>query len=77
MIDVKAQFDATPKQLAELFAVMGNHDQAEFYNELGRLAQDWRMGLCMQMCAVRHSEKLNAIGRATMAKIGEWGKEDL
>lgn len=75
MIEIKSQVEVTPKLLAKLFANMGNHEQAEFYNELGRLAQDWHMGLCMQMCVVRHSDRLNACGRATMAKIGEWGKE--
>ena len=71
--EVKA--NVTPKQLAQLFAHMDNNQQAEFFNEVGRIAEDWKAGLCMQMCYVSSSDVLNATGRAVMEKIGEWGKE--
>lgn len=62
---VEVGVDVTPKDLAEVFWEMNNHQQAEFFNHLGDISG---LRLRGQMRSVRDSGELNELGRRAI----EW-----
>jgi hypothetical protein len=69
-----AEIEVTPtwNELAELFWGMNAHDQAQFFNHLGAIAET---KLCFQLQFISDSPMLNGTGRFAMSQIGDYSVE--
>jgi hypothetical protein len=66
--------DVSPHELAHLFCEMYADEQAAFFSEIGRIAQQWPgAGWCQQSCGI--SEHLDKRGMETILKLAEWAAE--
>lgn len=58
----------SPVELAQLFAEMGNNDQATFFGEVWRIAKAWPgAGWCQQSLAI--VEEMDSDGRQAIETI--------
>lgn len=60
----------TPLELAESFCDMDSSEQAEFFNEIGKVARLGGWSLSFQMSSVLKQDSLNEDGANAMRAIG-------
>jgi|GEM_PF-1212930 len=66
--------EPTPHELAFEFSQMGDKNQAEFFNELARLVDEWEKPFCFQLQYIADHPTLTREGREVMRQIGEYGE---
>ena len=60
--------DLNPGELADLFCEMDDHQQAEFFEAIHRIAKDWPgAGWCQQSCSI--AGKLSDEGREAIRTL--------
>ena len=69
--NIDVDVDPTPEELALCFWHLGSIEQAQFFNELGRLAEH---RLPMQLQYVTDDETLTPAGRSAMRSIGDYSE---
>lgn len=60
-----------PSELAFCFCEMKSDEQAEFFNEVGRIIKNWESPFPLQLEVLGQEESLSIDGRYVMEKIGE------
>lgn len=64
--------ELTPQELAFCFCNMDSEGQAEFFNEVAILVENWRKPFPFQLEMLSRSEHLTADGRRIMEVIGDY-----
>lgn len=62
----------TPKELAVVFASWDANEQAQFFNSVGEITDNWNTPFCFQAQGIADSLWLNQSGRDFMAVIGDY-----
>ena len=70
---VISEIRLTPLELARTFCDYGQDEQAEFFNYLEQITNDWDRPFCFQLQAIIDSRKITEGGRRVMRTIGEYG----
>ncbi len=71
MIKKTIELKLTPKEIAELFCELDNHDQAIFFNEVGKIMKSWPGIPYVQVTSFIESKSLNEHGHMLLRFISE------
>ena len=74
--NIETDIELSAEELAFLFTEMLAEDQAKFFNEVGRLSNEWDAPFVFQLQAISDDPALNGDGRYVMSKIGEYSKRN-
>lgn len=62
----------TPYELAEVFCNMCDYEQAQFFNEVGNISDEWDSPFVMQLQSIVNTKLLTKSGNQVMAEIGDY-----
>ena len=66
--------DLTPQELAFEFCNMSDEDQAEFFNSLAKIVENWQAPFSFQLQYLADCTTLTQDGKSVMKLIGEYGE---
>jgi hypothetical protein len=69
---VHVEVSPSPEELAFEFSIMGDEQQAMFFNELARITENWDRPFCFQLQSLTDNQELTDAGRSVMRAIGEY-----
>lgn len=76
--NIEIKIDITPEEIADLFSVMDEDEQAQFFNQVGRNFSNWGPGSsCRQIHSFSTSEKLDHYGAGFLRLVSDYAPEPL
>lgn len=69
VIDIEVRTRLTPEHVAEMFWEMNDEEMSEFFNALGKIADEDSLSMLKQMLAVAKNKTLNPYGVAAVGYI--------
>jgi hypothetical protein len=63
----------TVQEVAELFCGMDDGQQAQFFNSVATITEQWENPFCFQACAIARHRRLTYAGREIMVALSDGG----
>ena len=72
---IEHTIELTPEELAFEFCRLCDDEQVKFFNEMGKLTEEWERPFCFQLQYLSDNESLTTSGRHIMELIGQYSEK--